>query len=119
MLEKEHTFPASGTTREAAEKVQKIGRLNITGEDWAALGGTVPPDLKQNPGKTRADLMSDEQIAQYLQKKWDTIQVFLKKDGTENTTFSKSFLDSEREDWQATIAHLRSIDRLPKAFDQE
>ncbi|MDO8576229.1 MAG: hypothetical protein Q7R90_02845 [bacterium] len=116
-MKEEQIAPFGEKTKAAAEKVQRVGKLGITGADWAALGGTVPADLKQNPDKTRAELMTDEQIVEYLSKKQGTIAEFSKEE-YRHSTFHKNFLVAERGDWNATINYLRSIGRLPKTFDE-
>jgi len=109
---------ADQKARQAAEKIRRVGKLGITGDDWEAVGGTVPPDLKQNPGKTRAELMSDQEVAEYLRRKQGVIQEFSQQQ-YRNSTFHQSFVEAETADWNATTSHLRSIGRLPKEFETE
>lgn len=52
--------------RIASEKFRTNGQLGVTMEDHLAIGSTPPQKLAENPGKTLEELMSDEEISEWL-----------------------------------------------------
>lgn len=107
--------------KEAYEAAQKkwraVGRLGVTGADHWAIGGSATLKLDQNPGKTEADLMTDEELLERLQK-W---QSFLESARERHRAdqyddWAKGDILSTKNELRLAIPYLESIGRLPKEF---
>jgi len=99
----------------AKNRFNAFGPLGVTAEDHRNLGSTPPGILQENPGKTEADLMSDEDLRAWLIDKKGALEKFSSKEFGDNT-FAQSYLPSLREEIRTTLSFLRSIKRLPEEF---
>jgi hypothetical protein len=99
----------------ASKKFNEFGPLGVTSQDHKDLGSTPPDILKENPGKTKADVYSNEELEQVLQAWIDDRDKYTKPQYIDNT-FTQSYLKVLRKKILLSIKYLRSIDRLPEKF---
>jgi hypothetical protein len=92
---------------------QRKSPLAMTYEDHVAVNSTPSDELKGNIGKTRADLMSPEQIIEYLKNEEQLINTLEKE---QDNSFAESALASRKIDWRLTIDYLQKSGKLPKEF---
>lgn len=97
----------------AAEKFGEVGPLGVTEEDHRKLGSSPPPELADNPGKTMLDLMSEDELLEWLRTKKATLEEYRIKDGD----FAQSYYVSLKRNVIATLTFLRKFERLPKEFE--
>ncbi len=100
----------------AVEKFKAFGPLGVTAADHEAIASTPPDLLKNNPGKTKAELMSEQELADWL----DGLQK--QRDGfadekNKNDSFAQSILPKLNNDLKASLEYLRSINKLPEGFE--
>lgn len=96
-----------------------ISRLALTAEAHKAIGSSgVDERLVNNPGKTLGELLSDQELGDYLNNHQQKIAE-LSKPEFANDPFSQSMLDWRRQELSASIQYLTQINRLPKAFQIE
>jgi hypothetical protein len=100
----------------AVEKFKKYGPLSATSEDHAAIGSTPPKILLENPGKNKAELMSDSEILFWLDENIGQYKNFFS--ATESSPFIESYLPSLRSELNATLEYLKTIDRLPDEYKE-
>lgn len=105
----------SEKVRIAAAKFEAVGPLGVTAKDHEAIGSTPPDELKNNPGKTRSELMTEEQIFQWLTEHQTHVKEFLKEKYKDNS-FAQSALSQFKKEFRSSIEYLRSIDKLPAGF---
>lgn len=113
--ENEPSFYRNKEHQEAGERFERLVPLGVTAEDFRAVGGTPPKELLENSGKTRADLMNDKEIAEWLDKKRNELKDLL-KDKTGNDIIKRQ-IKSNRQYIKNTIRHLREIGQLPKDYE--
>ena len=111
----EKTLATEEKTREAAKMLLRVGPLGVTSEYFISLGGSPPELLAENPGKTRADLISDEEILKYLIEKKEELEGCLAEE-TEKPLIAETHILVDRLLLSATIQYLQSIGRLPGEF---
>lgn len=90
--------------------------LEMTANDHLAIGSTPSRILKENPGKTLAETMDDQEIQRFILDEINTVSEMHEeaKDGKEVAiNVFKVVLD---EFLIPNIQYLRSIGRLPKEF---
>ena len=100
----------------AIKKFKELGPLGVTDSDHLAIGSTPPDLLKNNPGKTKIDLMSDQEILAQL-KEWDENVKKYSQEEFKDNTFVQSYLPKLKEDFKVSIKHLRELNRLPNDFE--
>ena len=88
------------------------GTLGMTAEDHYYIGSTPPQDLINNPGKTQAELMTDDQVLAKL----DRDEVFITELLQIDTTFAKSALEAVKDKHAGDIAYLTRVGRLPGKY---
>jgi hypothetical protein len=98
---------------EETSQIPRKSALEMTLQDHLRIGSTPPDILKQNPGKTKADLMSDEELTDYLITKQDLIEQLSSQENLTNS-FAQSALKDTREDFELTKQYLTRIGRMPK-----
>ncbi|QQG45173.1 MAG: hypothetical protein HYW89_04210 [Candidatus Sungiibacteriota bacterium] len=111
-------FTERDSYKKAAEKFERLGLLGVTAEDHREIKSTPPEELEKNPGKTRAELMSDEEITQWLKKQRDLIEEFSQEKYKDNS-FAQSYLPDLRKKLELSIRYLKEIGRLPRNFEEE
>lgn len=98
--------------------------LAMTAKDHESIGSTAPDFLKDNPGKTQAETMSDGEIAAWLGRSIDAAQIAYNRATDPN--------EPRREMWRTEglplvrdkfllldIEYLREIGRLPDHLAEE
>jgi hypothetical protein len=81
-------------------------KLAMTADDHIRAGGTPPDVLLQNPGKTQAELLSDQEILEYLKDREKAI-----------AECSLPGLTNElKKDLGLSKTYLREIGRLPQEY---
>ena len=93
---------------QASKNWEEKGFLGVTAQDYEAIQGTPEDILLENPGKTLGELMSDEEVREYIIETRNNI--------IENKEIPK--MQELNKDLQknldVTIAYLSSIGRMPK-----
>lgn len=91
-------------------KIKPMCELSMTLEDHRDIGSTPPEYLLNNPGKTKADLMDDQQILEFLgSKKRLLTELLYKHDRKSLITYNLV-----AEELAKSIQYLEEIGRLPK-----
>lgn len=103
-------------SREEFEKVPTKGTLERTVQDHFNIGSTPNDDLLQNPGKTEADLMSDEKLKKWLENRRKEIER-LKDAVGKGDKFAEFNLPDRERDWKLNLEYLRRINRYPQELD--
>jgi len=101
---------------QACKKLDELGPLSLTAEDHRAIGSSPKENLKDNPEKTVAELMTDEEILKTLNYWKKTIEEEAQGLYVEHNAL-KSLAHEFSKRFKATILYLRSIGRLPKEFE--
>lgn len=85
--------------------------------DYAEMPISAPILLKENPGKTLAEIMDDKAVHTYLQRAVDALDIL--KDGAEKgNKGDQIWLERNIRDYFVyDTAYLRTIGRLPPEFD--
>ena len=96
---------------------RKKANLERTLEDHIALGSTPPKLLRDNPGKTHAELLSDDEL-----QKWMVDEVAMIAEVHHGATAGdeqekKALALGLRAYLIPNLAYLREIGRLPKEFE--
>ena len=107
--------------KKASKRFKEMGPLGVLAEDWHKIGGTPPPELEANPGKTMLDLMSEQQVLDWLngtKKEIEQAQGFYSqaKDSRQKH-ICKVQIQSDIEALGATLKLLKELNRLPKEFE--
>ncbi len=97
------------------EEGRWLSPLEMRLSDHNLLGSTPPDILRENPEKTEGELMSDEEILEWLQKQQGMIEKF-SSEGLRENSFAQSWLPTGKKDFETTIQYLRRIGRLPDEF---
>jgi len=80
------------------------------------LGSTPPDILRENPGKRRSDLMTDDEISVYLGKQQARIKRYeeiIAADPSEEASVIGDFLKAMRKNEKLTQEYLKRIGKLP------
>lgn len=93
---------------EASKNWEEKGYLGVTAEDHEAINSTPDEILLQNPGKTLGELMSDQDIRNYI--------IGTRKNIIENNKLPhlKKYNEDLQQNLNLTIEYLESLGRLPK-----
>ena len=98
----------------AAAKFAEGGPLAVTYEEHLFFG--TPPDIqRKNPGKTLAELMSDDEILDRLRKYVKAIST-LKKEAPKYGPQWVDVCDRQIEKMKIEMRYLEKIGRLPEEF---
>ena len=93
---------------QASKNWEEKGFLGVTEQDYEAIQGTPEDILLENPGKTLGELMSDEEVREYIIETRNNI--------IENKEIPK--MQELNKDLQknldVTIVYLSSIGRMPE-----
>ena len=108
-------FGESEAYKNAAEKSRSVGPLGLTADDHIAIGSTPSAELTENPGKTRSDLMDNEDILSWLREQMARIEELSADEYRENNA-AQSLLSMSKQDLRSTLKYLEGLDRLPKEF---
>ncbi|MBI2596175.1 hypothetical protein HYW46_05590 [Candidatus Daviesbacteria bacterium] len=100
----------------AKAKKEKWGQLAWTLDDFLAIRGIPTDDLKNNPSKTEDELMTAEEIANFLRENQDLINEFTT---IQDNDFVKSALLELTHEFASVLKYLKAIGRLPEEFDPE
>lgn len=80
-------------------------------------GSTLPPELQEklekNPDKTLGEVLSEEEILKSLNQEQEYLEKY-----KDNERF-QAILSQFMEDFLADIAYLKTINKLPKDFEQK
>ena len=94
----------------AQKNWKEKGYLGVTSQDHEVIGSTPDEILLQNPGKTLGELMSDEEIREYI--------VGTRKNISENENGGLAHMKRYNEvllrNLDVTIEYLKFIGRLPE-----
>ena len=101
--------------KSASERHKTLGSLGVTAEDHKGIGSSPPDELIENPGKTMADLMTDDEILSWLQEHKEEIEEWSKEEFKKDALV-QSILSSMKPDFRATLNYLAGINRLPEEF---
>lgn len=96
--------------KKASEKFNTLGSLGVTAQDHKAIGSTPPPELLADSGITLGELMSDEEIAEWVAGNEKTIAELSEAD--QNSSFVKSALPMLKKELELGTKYLKSINRL-------
>ena len=101
---------------------RSVSFLSQSAEDHRRAGSTVPAPLRENPGKTQAELMTDENIRDYLTDALALLDGVYAEFRDQRTTFAARArairaLETGMTRLQIDIEYLRSIRRLPPLPD--
>lgn len=94
----------------AAEKFKALGSLGVTAQDHKGIGSTPPKKLLENPGKTLGELMTDEEVIEWIKGNKEAIAQFSEAD--QNNSFVKSALPMLKEEVRFGTKYLKSLGRL-------
>ena len=104
------------------EKDQKWSKLSFTAEDHRIIGSTIidtPLEiLTKHPDKTWAELMSDQEIIDYLRSlatAKDQLQGLKTGNSKRNREIERN-INQVGQDLQKAIRYLENIGRLPEEF---
>lgn len=120
---------------ESSEKISQPVRKPYLAQDldyMKSIGGTPPQIAKDNPGKTMAELMTDEEILNYLNgidSGINSIINTIKERFTErgldpsdigrDTKTINGFLEKSVKDLDDSLHYLEEIGRRPPEFSQK
>jgi hypothetical protein len=102
----------SESWNQASKNFDEKGVLGVTAQDHEALGSTPDEMLVANPGKTAAEIMTDEEILSWLNEG----KQFIKEN--ENNENMKGYIDDYKKEIPKTIKYLKSINRFPESFKE-
>ena len=99
------------------EKFETCGPLGVIAEDYANIAIMPAPELVQNPGKTRADLMDDGQLLRYLM---DLVRHILKFSSfsRDESEVCKKFVELSEKNLKVSFYYLKSIGRFPSSLSK-
>ncbi len=93
----------------ASEKSKKYGVLSLTAHDHLALGSTPPDELITEPDKALYETMTDDQIEKYLDLVLDFVY--------DPKLIKNGFAKAQKDDFLASLHFLKSVNKLPNAYD--
>ena len=102
------------SSRAAAErKFRDCGSFGVTALDHRSVGSTPPDELEANPGKTLADLMSDEAIRVWIARERAGLETFRQVEPADPMyDFAQKRICQAERDLALTESYLTSIGRL-------
>lgn len=106
-------FKLSDEAKKVKEKRATLGSLSLTAEDHKAIMSTPPKILADNPGKTCAEMMSDEEITDWLNKTETFLEEMKTLTGIDEEVKKRKIHEAE-EELTATKNYLQTIGRMPK-----
>lgn len=109
-MDKFENFDDSGYEK-AKKKFRENGLLGVTAEDHESIGSTPDERLSNNPGKTLAELMSDEEIEIYLDRQIESLNELRSLKNVPGR-----LITDMTAQLRAAVNHLNSIGRLPEKF---
>lgn len=95
---------------QAVKNWEEKGSLGVTAEDHELIGSTPDEILIQNPGKTLGELMSDDEIQEFIEGTKKNIE------DNKNHPHMDAFNEDLKKNLITTIKYLKEINRLPKDF---
>lgn len=95
---------------EAARKFNENGPLGVTAQDHRAIGSTPPDELELHPGKTLADLMTDDAIALWIAEQAISIKELSGPELAGNISAQRIAEESQNH-MEVTRRYLESIGR--------
>lgn len=104
----EQNFYESNTFKTAQKNWDEKGWLGVTAEDHEGIQSTPDEILIQNPDKTLGELMSDQEILEYIQT---TEQNIKSNEGVEKM---RELNEDLKNNLMVTKNYLHSIGRLPE-----
>lgn len=96
----------------AVEKFKAHGPLGVTADDHLTIGSTPPKKLEENPDRTLGELMTEEEIVDWIKELEKQIAEF-SQEKYKNNSFVKSSLPKLIEDLNLGKKYLTSIGKLP------
>lgn len=91
------------------------GSIGMSAEDYNVLGNKAPDCLATNPGKTMADLLTQEQITLYLNDIERQINYCL-LNAEADQALSRLILKVNQDDFNNCICFLENTGRLPDGY---
>lgn len=95
----------------AAHKFKTFGPLGVTAADHLGIGSTPKERLVNNPDKTLGELMTDDEISQWINELQEQISQY-SSDQYKDNSFVKSILPKLTEDLRLSKEYLKGIGRL-------
>lgn len=105
-------FKLSDEAKKVKEKRATLGSLSLTAEDHKAIMSTPSKILTDNPGKTSAEAMSDEEITDWLVKTETFLEEMKTLAGIDEEVKNRNIREAE-EELKATKRYLQTIGRMP------
>jgi hypothetical protein len=98
--------------KKASEKFNTFGPLGVTADDHLAIGSTPNQRLINNPGKTLGEIMSAEEINDWLTAAKGEIKKCSSEEYATNS-FVCGMLTTIKKNLQLSEQYLLSINKLP------
>jgi hypothetical protein len=98
--------------KQAANKFNTFGPLGVTAADHLGIGSTPKELLVNNPGKTLGELMTEDEIFQWIKGQQEQIAQY-SEDQYKDNSFVKSILPKLIEDLRLSKEYLAGIGKLP------
>ncbi len=105
--------PDENKTLLAQKHWKENGWLGVTAEDHTLKGSTPDDILIKNPGKTLGELMSDEEIHEYIAE----MQKIIIKDENSDIEHIRMLAEMQKENLDSCIRYLKVIGRLTEDFN--
>lgn len=100
----------SDSFKTASAKFQELGSLAVTAQDHKDIGSTPPQRLRENPDKTLGELMSEQEIAEWVKENEEAIAKFSQMNSGD--PFLRSALPVLKTELELGQKYLKSIGRL-------
>lgn len=106
-------FKLSDEAKKVKEKRAVLGPLSLTAGDYKVIMSTPPKILVDNPGKTLAEIMTDEEIGDLLNKMEILLDEMKTLTGIDEEVKNRNIREVDAE-LAATKHYLHTIGRMPK-----
>lgn len=93
----------------AAKKSREFGYFSLTAQDHKDIGSTPPQELLENPEKAQYELMTEEQIIEHLDFALECLY--------DPICIKNGVAKMKKELFVASLPFLKSVNRLPKKFE--
>lgn len=90
------------------EKYKKLGFFSMTAEDHKNINSTPPDGLLENPDKAQYEIMTKEEISEYLENAFNSIK--------DPKFIENGYAEIQKEFLLQSIPFLKSVDRLPEKY---
>lgn len=111
----EPDYLESEKCREAIDKLNQVGPLGMTAHDYEDMGSTVSEKMLAEPGRPQAELMSDKEITDFLDKLFEHSQEVMAL-AREDPDRYGHVAQSLKRTFTVTLGYLRGINRLSDEY---